>query len=143
MPCFPIRRFSDLGWPGALRQVPPMSDSGLALSVLGGLWLGLGRRPWRWAALLPILRGALSPLTVEPPHLLGSDDARQVAVRDGEESSWGGPSGAGRLWVASRRTDRFVLDTWARQAFVAETLARPRFGAAAEGKLRCDPLGCL
>src|SRR3546814_4200854 len=80
-------------WPGALLQVPPMPDAGLALIVLGGLWLCLWRRPWRWAALLPILLGALSPLTFEPPHLLVSDDARQVAVRDGEESSWGGPSG--------------------------------------------------
>src|SRR3546814_13203995 len=79
-----------------------MPDAGLALIVLGGLWLCLWRRPWRWAALLPILLGALSPLTFEPPHLLVSDDARQVAVRDGEESPWGGPSGAGRLWVASR-----------------------------------------
>src|SRR3546814_13738047 len=99
-----------------------MPDAGLALIVLGGLWLCLWRRPWRWAALLPILLGALSPLTFEPPHLLVSDDARQVAVRDGEESSCGGPSGAGRLWVASRRTDRFVLEPWARPAYVAGTI---------------------
>src|SRR3546814_15077676 len=58
-------------------------------------------------------------------------------------SGWSSDVCSSDLWVAARRTDRFVLDTWARQAFVAETLAWPRFGAAAEGKLRCDPLGCL
>src|SRR3546814_18418257 len=87
-----------------------MPDAGLALIVLGGLWLCLWRRPWRWAALLPILLGALSPLTFEPPHLLVSDDARQVAVSDGEESSWGGPSGAGRLWIKDgRRVGKAVV----------------------------------
>lgn len=121
------------GWPAAVLQVPPMPDWGLGLLVLGGLWLCLWQRPWRWAALAPILLGALSPLVFEPPSLLVSGDARQVAVRDGE----------GRLWVASRRGSRFVLETWQRQAFASETVAWPDLGMAAGGDLRCDPLGCL
>src|SRR3546814_3875425 len=61
-------------WPGAVVQVPPMPDLGLALIVLGGLWLCLWQRAWRWAGLLPILAGALSPLTFQPPDLLVSGD---------------------------------------------------------------------
>lgn len=120
-------------WPAAVLQVPPMPDWGLALLVAGGLWLCLWQRTWRWAALLPILAGALSPLTYEPPSLLVAGDGRQVGLRDA----------AGRLWVPSRRGSRFVLDTWARQAFVDETLAWPRLGGVGDGGLSCDPLGCL
>lgn len=120
-------------WPGALLHVPPMPDVGLALIVLGGLWLCLWQRSWRWLGLAPILFGALSPLAFEPPALLVSGDARQVALRDDE----------GRLWVASRRGNRFVLETWQRQAFASETVTWPALGSAAGGALSCDPLGCL
>jgi competence protein ComEC len=121
------------GWPAAVLQVPPTPDWGLGLTVLGGLWLCLWQRAWRWAALLPILAGALSPLAFDPPDLLVGGDGRQAGLRDPE----------GRLWVASQRGGRFVLDSWSRQAFVAETVTWPRLGTAAEGRLSCDPLGCL
>jgi competence protein ComEC len=120
-------------WPAAALPVPPMPDWGLGLLVLGGLWLCLWQRRWRWAAVPVLLAGALSPLSFEPPNLLVSGDGRQVGLRDPEA----------RLWVASRRGSRFVLDTWARHGFVAETLAWPPLGAASEGRLSCDPLGCL
>jgi len=121
------------GWPAAVLQVPPMPDWGLGLAVLGGLWLCLWRGRWRWAALPVILAGALSPLAFDPPSLLVSGDARQVALRDPE----------GRLWVPSQRGSRFVLETWERQAFAAETETWPKLGEAAAGRLSCDPLGCL
>jgi len=121
------------GWPAAVLQVPPMPDWGLGLAVLGGLWLCLWRGRWRWAALPVILAGALSPLAFDPPSLLVSGDARQVALRDPE----------GRLWVPSQRGSRFVLETWERQAFAAETVTWPKLGEAASGRLSCDPLGCL
>ena len=121
------------GWPAAALQVPPTPDWGLGLTVLGGLWLCLWQRAWRWAALLPILAGALSPLAFDPPDLLVGGDGRQAGLRDSD----------GRLWVASQRGGRFVLDTWSRQAFVAEIVTWPQLGTAAEGRLSCDPLGCL
>jgi competence protein ComEC len=120
-------------WPAAVLQVPPMPDWGLGLAVIGGLWLCLWRGRWRWAALPVILAGALSPLAFEPPSLLVSGDGRQVALRDPE----------GRLWVPSQRGSRFVLETWERQAYAAETVTWPKLGEAATRRLSCDPLGCL
>ena len=120
-------------WPAAALRVPPMPAWGLGLAVLGGLWLCLWQGRWRWPAALLILAGALSPLGFVAPSLMASDDGRQVAVRDPE----------GRLWVASRRGSRFVLDSWARQGFAGDTRTWPRLTAAAEGRLRCDPLACV
>jgi competence protein ComEC len=120
-------------WPAAVLPVPPMPDWGLGVMVVAGLWLCLWQRPWRWAAAPLLVIGALSPLGFEPPSLLVSGDGRQVGLRDPEA----------RLWVPSQRGSRFVLDTWTRHGFVAQTLTWPQLGAAAEGRLSCDPLGCL
>ncbi|GAB4225441.1 MAG: ComEC/Rec2 family competence protein [Kiloniellaceae bacterium] len=120
-------------WPAASLRVPAMPDWGLALVVLGGLWLCLWQRPWRWPAVAMVLLGALSPLTFVPPDLLVGGDGRQVAVRDPE----------GLLWLPSQRGSRFVLDTWQRHSFAAETVTWPRLGKAAGERLSCDPLGCL
>lgn len=120
-------------WPAAVLRVPPMPDWGLGLVALGGLWLCLWQRPWRWAAGAVILVGALSPLGFDPPSLLASADGRQVAVRNAE----------GQLWVASQRGSRFVLDTWARHSFTSDTVTWPRQGQSPDGRLRCDPLACI
>ncbi len=120
-------------WPAAMLQVPPMPDWGLGLVVLAGLWLCLWQGRWRWPAIAVILVGALSTLAYRPPDLLVSGDGRLVAVRDA----------AGRLFVPSQRASRFVLDSWQRQAFAAEAVTWPKLGAAAQGRLSCDPLGCL
>jgi len=120
-------------WPAAVLRVPPMPDWGLGLVVIGGLWLCLWQRPWRWSAGALILAGAISPLSFEPPSLLASADGRQVAVRDAR----------GQLWVASQRGSRFVLDTWARHGFASDTVTWPRLGQSADGRLSCDPLACI
>lgn len=120
-------------WPAASLQLPPMPDWGLGLVALGGLWLCLWQRPWRRPALVLILAGALSPLSFEPPSLLVSGDGRQAGLRDPE----------GTLWVAWPRGSRFVLDSWARQAFATQTRAWPDFGEGGSDGLSCDPLGCL
>lgn len=121
------------GWPSAVLQVPPLHDGGLGLIVLGGLWLCLWQRPWRYGGLLAVLAGALAPLGYTAPLLMVSDDGRLVALRDAEA----------RLWLPTQRGSGFVRDTWARQGFARESVTWPRFGEAAGGKLRCDPLACL
>jgi competence protein ComEC len=119
--------------PAASLQVPPMPDWGLALVVLGGLWLCLWQGRWRWPAILVILAGALSPATFTAPDLLAGGEGRRVALRDA----------TGQLWVASRRGGGFVLDTWARQAFAGAVVTWPELEPAAGGQLICDPLACV
>lgn len=119
--------------PGDLVPVPPMPLWGLACVTLGGLWLCLWRGSWRVWGLPLAIAGALSPALFQPPDLLVSGDGRLAALRDGER----------RLWLAERRGNGFVIDSWRRGSYVREVVRWPRSGQAAEGALSCDPLGCL
>jgi len=119
--------------PGALVAVPPMPLWGLVCVSLGGLWLCLWRGPWRYWGLPLAIAGALSPALFQAPDLLVSGDGRLAALRDGER----------RLWVADRRSNRFVIDSWRRGSYAGEVIRWPGAGQAAEGALHCDPLGCL
>ena len=91
-------------WPQAAMLVPSLPGASLWLLTLGGLWLCLWRRYWRLAGMPVILAGLM--LSAGPAaDLLISEDGRMLGVRDGH----------GVLQVASRRTDRFVVDAWARR----------------------------
>ncbi len=120
-------------WPGATTPVRAMPTAGLVLVVLGGLWLCLWRRSWRLLGLAAVLAGLASLPLNPPPDVLASDDGRLLAVRDAD----------GGLWLSSRRRGRFNAETWLRRAGEAEAQPWPRSGAAAEGALACDSLGCI
>ena len=68
-----------------------------------------------------------------PPDVLASGDAKLFAVRGAE----------GELLVSSAKVRRFDADIWRRRLGLDGTTAWPRLGAAAGGRLTCDPLGCL
>ena len=121
------------GLPAAHVQVPPMPLWGLAAVALGGLWLCLWQGRWRLWGVAVILLGVISPATFAPADLLVSGDGRQVALRDSD----------GRLWVPDQRAGRFTLDIWRRGNHARQLETWPRDGMAAEGLLRCDPMGCL
>jgi len=126
------------GWPGAVAAVPAMPAAGLALVVLGGLWLCLWRRAWRFAGLLAIAAGLLSVPLNRPPDLLVSGDAALMAVQAAD----------GRLWLSTTRRDRFTAKLWLRRAGATEALPWPFQGSGAESSvehapLRCDSLGCI
>jgi competence protein ComEC len=93
------------GWPDAATLVPSFPGTTLWLLTLGGLWLCLWRRPWRWAGLPIVLLGLLLRPPAEP-DLLMSEDGRILGLRDAN----------GVVHVASQRTDRFVSETWARRS---------------------------
>ncbi len=120
-------------WPGATTPVRAMPTSGLVLVVLGGLWLCLWRRRWRLLGLAAVLAGLASLPLNRPPDVLASDDGRLLAVRAAD----------GGLWLSSRRRGRFNAETWLRRAGEAEGQTWPRSGAAANGALSCDSLGCI
>ena len=92
-------------WPQAAMLVPSLPGASLWLLTVGGLWLCLWRRRWRFAGL-PV---AISGLLLAPPpapDLLMSEDGRVLGLRDER----------GMVHIASARTDRFISDAWARRS---------------------------
>jgi competence protein ComEC len=120
-------------WPGAVSLVPVMPTGALVSMALGGLWLCLWRRSWRLLGVVPILAGALAGALAVPPDILASGDAKLMAVRDG----------TGGLYLSSGRVRRFDAGVWQRRLGIADSETWPRLGQAAEGRLSCDPLGCI
>ncbi|MBC7799401.1 MAG: hypothetical protein H7Z10_02165 [Gemmatimonadaceae bacterium] len=60
-----------------------MTAWGLGVFAIGLAWVGLWRTRVRWAGVIAMLGGLLSPLTAPPPDILLSSEARLIAVRDG------------------------------------------------------------
>ncbi len=120
-------------WPGAVSLVPAMPVLGLVLIALGGAWLCLWRRPWRLFGLGAMIAGALTVPLNPPPDILVSGDAKLLAVR----------GAGGELLVSSTTARRFDAGIWRRRLGLDEAIAWPRLGATADGRLRCDPLGCV
>jgi competence protein ComEC len=120
-------------WPGAVLNMPSMPPFGLVLLGLGGLWLCLWTRRWRWLGLAPIAAGYLTLLFVRPPDLLISPEKSLVAVRAAD----------GSYLVSAKPRSDFIEEVWTRRA-AAETVAVwPEAGESADGRLSCDALGCL
>jgi competence protein ComEC len=120
-------------WPGAVLTVPSMPVGALLLVTLGGLWLCIWRRRWRWLGLAPIAAGYLGLLLVTPPDILVSDDFKIVAVRDA----------AGAYLPSTSHREAFLEETWTKHAATMLGPAWPPSGQAAGGALSCDPDGCV
>ncbi|MGE0747812.1 MAG: ComEC/Rec2 family competence protein [Rhodospirillales bacterium] len=120
-------------WPGAVWPVPAMPAWGLGLVALGGLWLCLWRGGWRLWGVPAIAAGIAGIAVTAPPDVLVDAGRRLLAVR-GEDGS---------VVIAGRRKTDFDADTWTRRAGRDGAAAWPEAGAAAGGRLRCDPLGCV
>lgn len=119
-------------WPAAAVLVPAMPLWGLAVLVLGGLWLCLWAGRWRWAGLSLILIGALSPLALRPPDLLIDGEMRVLAAADP----------AGELWLSTRRAGRFTAEVWLARRAQREAGSWDALAAAAPDWFACDALGC-
>jgi competence protein ComEC len=125
--------FGRLPW--ASLTVPAMPAEGFALLVMGGIWLCLWTRWWRWLGMLPVLAGLASPMLAVRPDVLVAGDGPVMAVRlpDGRLSA--SVKGGGRMTETWRERDgeRSVADPW------------PADGGWNGGgrSLDCDALGCL
>ncbi|MEX0808091.1 MAG: ComEC/Rec2 family competence protein [Dongiaceae bacterium] len=120
-------------WPASVAYLPAMPLWGAVLVAIGGLWLTLWRRSWRWWGAVPIAAGFISIAFVTPPQILVSGDARLVAVA-GEN---------GEYVFSQERANRFEADIWMHRAGQEERQAWPQEGYGADGRLLCDTLGCL
>ncbi|HXY98618.1 MAG TPA: ComEC/Rec2 family competence protein [Stellaceae bacterium] len=119
-------------WPGAVVTLPSMPAEGLILLALGGLWLCIWTRRWRWLGLAPIALGYASLLLVRPPDLLVAGEGGLVAVRAAD----------GSYLLSRPRVDAFVRETWTRRGAGEEGEAWPETGASADGWLSCTRESC-
>ncbi len=111
-------------WPGAVHLLPSAPPPALAVVALGGLWLCLWRRGWRWLGLPVALIGPLLAILARPPDILIDAEGKLAAVKDG----------TGELHLTRKRSDGFTPETWLRRAGVSAT---------ANGKFQCDLVGCI
>lgn len=121
------------GLPGSVAVLPAMPPMGLALVALGGLWLCLWRRRWRYLGLAPVTAGMISIALMQPPDILVDGSGRLMAVRGAD----------GTLLLSSKTVERYKAGVWLRRA--GETAAKewPRDGTGSDGRLACDGLGCI
>jgi competence protein ComEC len=115
--------------PGAVSVLPQISGTGLALMVLGGLWLCLWQTRTRALGLVIAALGlALAPGGERPDVLIERDGA--VAALRGE---------GGGLIFPPATASGYSVDNW----LLADGDARSAAGASDESAFRCDPLGCV
>ncbi len=119
-------------WPGAVVPTTVMPGWGLLVFALGGLWLAIWQRRWRWLGAPVMLAGLLTLLLVRPPDLLISGDGRTIAARAAD----------GALYIASPNARGYVADIWWKRDGAAGFKPWPWRGATPDGRLRCDALGC-
>lgn len=117
-------------WPGAVRYVPAFPVWGLALAVLGALWLALWRgRVRAWGAPVMAL-GLLSFAAATPPDVLIHQDGKLAAVRTPD----------GGYAVSTRASAKFERDIWLRRAGLVR---RPARWDQSGDWIHCDGLGCV
>lgn len=118
--------------PGAALALSILPTAFLALVALGGLWLALWQRPWRWAGLAPIAFGILLALAHRPPDLVVAADLQMAAAR----------TATGDLALIEWRGDRMRREQWQR-GLGAARLERVLPLKSGGDALACDPAGCV
>ena len=113
-------------WPDAVIALPSLPQSGLALVTLGGLWLCLWRKRWRYAGLPVVLLGLSTLATVKPPDVIVAAEPGLFAARGAD----------GELLFAGPGGQNFLRDVWRRRS------VGPLAGESPP-ELSCAALGCL
>ena len=117
------------GLPGAVSLAPAMPLAALVTISLGGLWLAIWRRGWRWLGLMPIMLGIGLAISVPLPQMLVASDARTIAIRGDD----------GLLHFVRTPKDKFAAREWLRR----DGDARDIKAAVGLAGLRCDGVGCV
>ena len=119
------------GLPGAVSVMPAWPMHALVLVSLGGLWIGLWRRPWRWFGVVPLFLGVAAAYLAAQPDVLVGRDATTVAIRVPSRS----------LKFVRPVRDTYAADEWLKRdgdtRTADEAVATDRDGVA------CDALGCI
>lgn len=117
------------GWPGAVSLTPAMPVFGLSAAAIGGLWLCLWQRRWRYAGLCGIAAGLISVNVQSPPDILISTDGRLMGVR----------AANGDLVLSSVRREKRTAKTWLSR----EGQREAQSWRSEMTDVDCDGLGCI
>ena len=120
-------------WPGAVMNLPSMPAWGLGVLGLGGLWLAIWRRRWRYLGLAPVALGLASIWLARPPDILIADDGKLMAVRDA----------GGNYLPSLAQGGRSAEESWTKRAAAHLGPVWPASGASADGSLNCDAGACV
>jgi competence protein ComEC len=120
-------------WPGAVALLPMMPTWGAAAITLGGLWLCLWRRHWRVLGAGGLAAGLVGLTVSTTPDILIDRDGRLLGVRTAD----------GGLALSSLRTAGFERRIWLQWAGLRRAAAWPDDASSDDGRLTCDPLGCI
>lgn len=115
------------GWPGAEVAVGAVAPWVLAVIALGGAWIAVWRRPWRWAGLALIAAGLLSFPLARGPDVLIQAEGESLAVR-------GVP---GELEMLFPCRAQYEQEQWLRRDGDTRSLSD------AGGDFPCDAVGCI
>jgi len=117
--------------PGAVSVVQAWPGSAIICMSLGGLWLALWRKGWRWFGLVPMTIGALLVFAAKQPDVLISRDGTTVAVRGND----------GLLRLLQKPSDKYSAVEWLKRDGDERAIA----GIIANEKdnVRCDWSGCV
>ena len=116
-------------WPGAVSLTPAMPSYGLIAAALGGLWLCLWRRRWRFLGIAGIAAGLSSVAFVSAPDVLVSSDGRLMAIKSPD----------GTLALSSVRREKRIAQRWMARA----GQRAPQSLRAGVETVSCDGLACI
>ena len=116
--------------PGAAIDITPWPPAALLLMVAGMLWLCLWQARWRRWGFVLIAAGILVTLLARPADLLIDRRGDFIAFRVER----------GQAHLLERNRDNWLSRQMLQGAGVGEGLP---FATRADGRLRCDPLGCV
>jgi competence protein ComEC len=117
--------------PGAVSSVAAWPVSALVMMSLGGLWIVIWRRGWRWLGLLPTLVAIIIIWVAAPPDILVARDGRTAAVRAGD----------GKLYLVTRPQDEYSASEWLKRD--GDSRAAPQSIGGLSNSIRCDAFGCI
>jgi competence protein ComEC len=115
--------------PGAVSLAPAMPLAALVLMSLGGLWVVLWQKRWRWWGLAPLLIGCVWAYAGQRPDMLVAPDAETVAIRGAD----------GLLHFVKKPKDHFVARDWLRR----DGDGRDIMEAIGDPSIKCDGVGCV
>lgn len=117
--------------PGSVSNVAAWPVSALIFISIGGLWIVIWRRPWRWLGLTAVAAGALLILAVKPSDVLVARDGETAAVRAAD----------GRLYFVRAPTDEYSASEWLKRDGDTRSISQALAGLAQN--VRCDTYACV